>query len=85
MAFFAIGYELFSLLDEDSSTAFWAGVQFLGAILIGVLMATTLPAAQAPLAEADVAVVTDTWGFLGYFGSIWGIAVPGSIFNSKVD
>ncbi|RYP44859.1 hypothetical protein DL768_008722 [Monosporascus sp. mg162] len=85
MALFAIGYGLFSLLDENSSTAFWAGVQCLGAISIGVLMTTTLPAAQALLDGTDAAVVTGTWGFLRCFGGIWGIAIPGAIFNSRVD
>ncbi|RYP64448.1 hypothetical protein DL769_006670 [Monosporascus sp. CRB-8-3] len=87
MALFAIGYGLFFLLDDNSSMAFWAGVQCLGAISIGVLMTTTLPAVQAPLAETDVAVVTGTWGFLRCFGGIWayGLAFGGFITSLNHD
>ncbi|OTA52271.1 multidrug resistance protein Fnx1 [Hypoxylon sp. EC38] len=85
MAFFAIGYGVFSLLDENSTRAFWAGMQVFGAASIGILATTTLPAIQAPLKDADVAVSVGAWGFVRSFGGIWGVAIPSAIFNSMVN
>ncbi|RYP11486.1 hypothetical protein DL764_000009 [Monosporascus ibericus] len=60
MGLFAIAYGLFSRLDENSTTAHWAGIQSVGVVGIGILMTTTIPAIQAPLPEADVAVAVGT-------------------------
>ncbi|KAI1490017.1 putative multidrug resistance protein fnx1 [Biscogniauxia mediterranea] len=83
--FAAIGFGLFSRLDENSSTAYWAGVQCIAAVGIGVLTTTTLPAVQAPLEESDQAVATATWAFVRSFGGVWGVAIPGAVFNTGVD
>ncbi|KAI1392622.1 putative multidrug resistance protein fnx1 [Hypoxylon trugodes] len=84
-AFLAIGFGLFSRLDENSSKAYWAGTQCIGAIGIGVLTTTTLPAVQAPLPESDAAVSVGTWAFVRSFGGVWGVAIPAAIFNSMVN
>lgn len=84
-ALLAIGYGLFSLLDESSSTGYWLGFQFITAAGLGVLFTTTLPPVQAPLGEEDTAVSTATWGFVRSFGGIWGVAIPSAIFNTRVD
>ncbi|KAI9655969.1 MAG: hypothetical protein M1821_005030 [Bathelium mastoideum] len=81
----SISFGLFSMLDASSTTAFWIGIQFLEAAGVGILLPTTLPAVQAPLADADTAVVTATWGFLRAFGGIWGISIPATVFNSRVN
>ncbi|KAL9090671.1 MAG: hypothetical protein Q9165_005159 [Trypethelium subeluteriae] len=83
--FLSISFGLFSMLDATSTTAFWIGIQFLGAGGIGVLLPTTLPAVQAPLDDADTAVITATWGFLRAFGGVWGISIPATVFNSHVN
>lgn len=83
MALLAVGFGLFSRLDENSSPAYWAGVQCVAAAGVGTLTTTTLPAIQAPLAESDQAVATATWGFVRSFGGIWGAAIPAAIFNSR--
>ncbi|KAI0387007.1 major facilitator superfamily domain-containing protein [Hypomontagnella monticulosa] len=85
MAFFAIAFGLFTRLDGESTTAYWAGIQCIGAIGIGVLISTTLPAIQSSLDETDVAVSAGTWGFVRSFGGIWGVAIPSSVFNSRVN
>lgn len=81
----ACSFGMFTRLDDHTSTAYWAGAQCIGSIGIGLLMTTTLPAIQAPLPEADVAVAVGTWGFVRSFGAVWGVAIPGSIFNAQVD
>ncbi|KAI1401836.1 putative multidrug resistance protein fnx1 [Hypoxylon fuscum] len=85
VALFAISFGLFSLLDENSTRAYWAGIQCIGAAGAGVLTTTTLPAAQSPLTEEDQAVATATWAFIRSFGAIWGVAIPAAIFNSQVN
>lgn len=82
---YAICFGTFTLLDEDSSTAFWASMQCIGGAAAGILTTTTLPAIQAPLTEADQAVSTATWAFVRSFGAIWGVAIPAAVFNSRVD
>ncbi|OTA69320.1 MFS general substrate transporter [Hypoxylon sp. EC38] len=73
---FASSFGLFSLLDENSSRAYSAGIQCIGAAGAGILTTTTLPAAQSPLEEQDQAVATATWAFIRSFGAI---------FNSRVN
>ncbi|KAI1455402.1 putative multidrug resistance protein fnx1 [Annulohypoxylon moriforme] len=85
VALFAISFGLFSLLDENSTRAYWAGVQCIGAAGAGILTTTTLPAAQSALEEKDQAVATATWAFIRSFGAIWGAAIPAAIFNSRVN
>ncbi|KAI0868380.1 putative multidrug resistance protein fnx1 [Hypoxylon argillaceum] len=81
----AISFGLCSLLNENTTTAYWAGIQAVGAIGAGILTTTTLPAIQAPLDEKDQAVSTATWGFVRSFGGVWGVAIPTAVFNSKVN
>ncbi|XXH02499.1 hypothetical protein Hte_008875 [Hypoxylon texense] len=81
----AIGYGLFSLLDENTSTAYWGGIQCLNAAGIGILTTTTLPAVQAPLDETDQAIATATWAFVRSFGGVWGVAIPAAVFNTRVN
>lgn len=84
-ALLASGYGMLSLLDETSSTAYWAASQSMAAAGTGMLMPVTLPAIQAPLAETDQAIVTGVWGFVRSFGGIWGVAIPTAAFNSEVN
>ena len=81
----SISLGLFSMLDASSTTGFWIGIQFLEAAGLGILLPTTLPAVQAPLDDADTAVITATWGFLRAFGGVWGISIPATVFNSRVN
>lgn len=84
-ALLSSGYGMLSLLDQTSSTAYWAASQGMAAAGTGMLMPVTLPAIQAPLAEADQAIATGAWGFVRSFGGIWGVAIPTAAFNSEVN
>lgn len=80
------GYGMLSLLDQTSSTAYWAASQGMVAAGTGTLMTVTLPAIQAPLAGAEQAIATGAWGFVRSFGAIWGVAIiPSAVFNSRVN
>ncbi|KAI9376098.1 major facilitator superfamily domain-containing protein [Aspergillus egyptiacus] len=79
-----VGVGLFSLLDDQSPAREWAGFQVLYGIGSGMIFSSTLPPIQAVLPESDVATATGTWAFMRSFGCIWGIAIPTSIFNTRI-
>jgi MFS family permease len=78
-----IGMGIFSLLDERPSTAEWAIYQMVADGGGGLVLNTLLPACQAGLLESDQAATTAVWSFIRSFGSIWGVAIPAAIFNSR--
>ncbi|KAJ6124425.1 Major facilitator superfamily domain general substrate transporter [Penicillium samsonianum] len=82
--FLTIASGLFSLLDDHSPARDWAGFQILFGAGSGMIFSSTLPPIQASLPESDVATATSTWAFMRSFGCIWGIVVPTTIFNARV-
>ncbi|KAL4781012.1 major facilitator superfamily domain-containing protein [Aspergillus varians] len=78
------GVGLFSLLDDRSPARDWAGFQVLFGVGSGMIFSSTLPPIQAVLPESEVAAATATWAFMRSLGCIWGIAIPTSIFNTRV-
>ncbi|KAI3317861.1 major facilitator superfamily protein [Xylariaceae sp. AK1471] len=84
-ALIVIGFGLFTLLDENSSTGQWVGFQIVSAAGAGVIIPTLLPAVMAPLSDSDTAVATATWSFLRSFGLTWGAALPAAVFNNRFD
>lgn len=84
-AVFTLGLGLFALQREGTPTAEWAAFQCIWALGAGMVMDTLLPAFQAPVAEADQAAATATWAFIRTVGGMWGVAVPASIFNNRVE
>ncbi|ORY01724.1 major facilitator superfamily domain-containing protein [Clohesyomyces aquaticus] len=80
-----IGPGLNALLKERSHKAMWAGFQMIDAIGRALLLPTVLPAILASLSEADVASATGMYSFLRSFGYVWGISVPGIIFNNRIN
>lgn len=81
-ALMTIGFGLFSILDRNSSTAEWIVYQIIPALGSGLLLNTLLPAFQAGLQEKDQAAATASWAFIRSFGSVWGVAIPATVFNS---
>ncbi|GAW13743.1 hypothetical protein EKO27_g1637 [Xylaria grammica] len=84
-AFFPLAIGLFTRLNPTTTTGYWAGIQILAAVGIGIITPVTLPTILTPLPESDVAVATATWAFMRGFGTIWGAAVPLAVFNSKAE
>lgn len=81
-AFLTAGFGSLSVLTRESSTAEWVCLQILPSIGAGMVLDTLLPAFQAPLPEADSAAAAAGWSFMRSFGNIWGVAIPGAIFNT---
>jgi hypothetical protein len=65
---------------HDSGVVVYQAIAGVGG---GVLLSTFLPAVQAALPQSDAAVASATWGYLSTFESVWDIAVPANIFNSR--
>lgn len=79
----AVGVGLFSTLTDKSSTVIWVVFQVILAAGSGMALIATLPAILASLPESDVATATATWAFLRSFGSIWGVSIPSTVFNTR--
>ncbi|KAI2473347.1 major facilitator superfamily domain-containing protein [Annulohypoxylon bovei var. microspora] len=84
-ALFTLGIGLFAYLDENSSKAEWAVFQSIAALGAGMVLNTQLPSFQAPAAESDQAAATASWCFIRTFGNVWGVAIPGVIFNNRIN
>ncbi|KAI0117974.1 MFS general substrate transporter [Nemania sp. FL0031] len=82
---FTLGLGLFALQWEGSTTAEWATFQSIGALGAGVVLETLLPAFQAPVPESDQAAATATWSFIRTIGGVWGVAIPATVLNNRVD
>ncbi|KAK8091413.1 major facilitator superfamily protein [Apiospora kogelbergensis] len=78
-ALLAVGFGLFSLLDEHSGAGAWAGFQLVESAGAGLAIPTLLPALLAPLSDGDTALATGTWAFARSFGIVWGVAVAGTL------
>jgi predicted MFS family arabinose efflux permease len=82
-ALIAVGFGLFSLLDENSSTGAWVGFQMVESFGAGLSLAALLPAVLAPLTDKETALATATWAFMRSFGVLWGVAVGGTVYASR--
>jgi hypothetical protein len=78
-----IAFGLFSIMNADTHPAAWAWFQLICAAGSGLMSGILLPAVQAPLDETYVATSTGLWSFARYFGCIWGVAIPSTIFNNE--
>lgn len=78
-----IGTALNTLLTKNTATALWALFQIIDACGRGILIPAVLPAILASLSENDSATATGFYSFLRSFGFVWGITIPGIIFNAR--
>ncbi|KAJ8133117.1 hypothetical protein O1611_g505 [Lasiodiplodia mahajangana] len=82
----ALGFGLLAgLLDADTSKAVWVILELITAAGLGLIMSVLLPAIMAGLPESDVASSSATYSFIRTFGYIWGVTIPGIIFNAVFD
>jgi MFS family permease len=78
----SLGPGLNTLLGPDTSAGGWAMLQIVDAVGRALILPTTLPAILASLPERDVAAATGVYSFLRSFGYVWGVTIPGIIFNN---
>ncbi|KAJ5656196.1 hypothetical protein N7507_008146 [Penicillium longicatenatum] len=82
-ALIVVGFGLFSILDENSSTGAWVGFQVVESFGAGLSLAALLPALLAPLTDRDTALATSTWAFMRSFGVMCGVAIAGTIYSNR--
>ncbi|TGO11779.1 hypothetical protein BTUL_0102g00290 [Botrytis tulipae] len=80
-----LGPGLNIMLSNTTPRVSWVIFQMVDAIGRGILLPTVLPAIMASLPDSDVATATGVYSFLRSFGFIWGITIPGIIFNAQFD
>jgi MFS family permease len=78
-----LGIGLNIMLSRRTSTPVWVVFQAIQASGQALLTPTILPAILASLSEADVAAATGVYSFLRSFGWVWGLTLPGVIFDSR--
>jgi hypothetical protein len=81
----SLGCGLFVLLKPSTSAAGWVTFQLLFGLGNGVVYNTMIPPLLAALGPDLIATATATWTFSRSFGSIWGVAIPSAIFNSRIN
>ncbi|KAK3302914.1 major facilitator superfamily domain-containing protein [Chaetomium strumarium] len=80
----SLAFGLFTLLDGSTPKVAWVWFQLIAAAGSGLVMSTLLPAIMASLPESDVASASATYSFCRTFGYVWGVTLPGIIFNAAV-
>lgn len=81
----ALGFGLFTRLDAATPKVAWVFFQLIVSAGAGLVLSTLLPAIMAPLPENDVAAASAAYSLVRTFGYIWGIVMPGVIFNAVFD
>jgi len=78
-----LGLGLCTLLNARSSIGVWLSLQLITAAGLGIVISTMLPAVQVKLPESTTGASAGSWAFLRGTGSLFGVAIPGAIFNVR--
>ncbi|KAF9360567.1 hypothetical protein BGX34_007723 [Mortierella sp. NVP85] len=84
LALSTIGTGLLVLLSEDSSRGMEIGFLFLNGLGLGLSMQTVMLAIQSSVATKDIAVATANATFFRTVGSVFGVAISGTVFNNAL-
>ncbi|KAL5118650.1 hypothetical protein ACEQ8H_003501 [Pleosporales sp. CAS-2024a] len=80
-ALMTLGLGLCVLLDSNTPDVGWVSFQLIAASGFGIVISTMLPAVQVKLPESMTALSAGSWAFLRGTGSLFGVAIPGAVFN----
>ncbi|KAH7397471.1 major facilitator superfamily domain-containing protein [Pyrenochaeta sp. MPI-SDFR-AT-0127] len=78
-----LGLGLCVMLGPDTPVAAWLCFQLITASGLGIVISTMLPAVQVKLPESTTGASAGSWAFLRGTGSLFGVAIPGAIFNIR--
>jgi len=84
LALATIGTGLLSLLTVESSRGMEIGFLFIIGLGIGFALQTSVLAIQSSVATKDIAVATANATFFRTVGSVFGVAIAGTVFNNGV-
>ena len=71
------------MLAKNTSVGQWVAYQLLVAAGSGIIVSTLLPAVQVELPDTTNGASSGSWAFLRGTGSLFGVAVPGAVFNLR--
>jgi hypothetical protein len=78
-----LGLGLCVLLGPSTPVAVWLVFQLVVAGGLGIVISTMLPAVQVNLDESSTGAAAGSWAFLRGTGSLFGVAIPGAVFNIR--
>jgi MFS family permease len=78
-----IGLALCTLLGPKTTVGVWLALQLITASGLGIVISTMLPAVQVKLPESLTGASAGSWAFLRGTGSLFGVAIPGAVFNIR--
>ncbi|KAI8606593.1 major facilitator superfamily domain-containing protein, partial [Dissophora ornata] len=84
LALSTVGTGLLTLLNEDSSRGKEIGFLFIHGFGLGLAIQTTMLAILSAVETKDIAVATASATFFRTVGSVFGVAVAGTVFNNAV-
>ncbi|EJF56221.1 iron permease [Dichomitus squalens LYAD-421 SS1] len=79
-----IGFGLQTMLKADSSTGQWVGFQFLTAVGVGLIWASTIFPILAPIPVTRVASALAFYNFCRTFAQTWGVTISASILQNEL-
>ncbi|KAF9967074.1 hypothetical protein BGZ70_000241 [Mortierella alpina] len=82
LALSTVGTGLLTLLNEHSSRGEFIGYLFINGCGLGFSMQTVMLAIQSSVATKDIAVATANATFFRTVGSVFGVAISGTVFNN---
>jgi hypothetical protein len=82
-AVMTLGFGLCTMLSKDTPLGARIVFQLLVAAGSGIVVSTLLPAVQVELPDTTNGASAGSWAFLRGTGSLFGVAVPGAIFNVR--
>lgn len=82
-ALMTLGLSLCTLLNANSSIGVWLTLQLVTAAGLGIVISTMLPTVQVKLPESTTGASAGSWAFLRGTGSLFGVAIPGAVFNIR--
>jgi EmrB/QacA subfamily drug resistance transporter len=82
-ALMTLGLGLCTMLNSKTPVVAWFFFQLIAASGVGIVVSTMLPAVQVKLPESTTGVSAGSWAFLRGTGSLFGVAIPGAVFNLR--
>ncbi|KAF2650336.1 MFS general substrate transporter [Lophiostoma macrostomum CBS 122681] len=78
-----LGFGLCVTMTQSTPVGGWVMIQLILAFGCGIVVSTMLPAVQVELPDKANGSAAGSWAFLRGTGSLFGVAVPGAIFNIR--
>ncbi|KAL1610506.1 hypothetical protein SLS60_002175 [Paraconiothyrium brasiliense] len=79
----ALGLGLCVTLAKKTPVPAWLMFQLVAAAGSGIVISSMLPAVQVKLPDTTTGQSSGSWAFLRGTGSLFGVAIPGAIFNVR--